>query len=237
MSSLNQPPGTYPMEPITEEMIQLLDAPISSAPPNKQLYANSSLSGSAVETEMLSSKSRLFNTRLPNLAIVHEKPEHRIIIYLKTQGRTNREIAAQMGYTEAWISQITRQPWFQVRLLEALDERPDHIEEFLKAQLEPTILRLVHLRDNAESESVQLGATINLLDRFLGKPIQRTEAKLEVTKREERVTDIDAEIKLLEVEEAKIKTILREGRAAPIEDLTESSLVENAAGLSASLSP
>lgn len=199
------------MSDLQAQMLELLEEPVQSLVPNKQLYPNSKLNGSETESALLSSPLALNGTRLPNFAIIHEKPEHRLIVYLKAQGLTNREVARKSDYTEAWISQVTRQPWFQLRLLELVRESGgETVKEFLGAQLEPSILRLVHLRDHAESESVQLGATVNLLDRFLGKPVQRTEAKLDVTHRESRVENIDEEMKMLEAEEQAIRTKLGE---------------------------
>jgi len=204
------------MSTLADEMIQLLEPPSEHPKVNKQLYMNSDLAGSAIEKELAESSNKLYNTRLPNLAIIHEKPEHRLIAFFKAQGRTNREVAKLLDYTEPWVSQITRQPWFQRRLMDALDAGNDRVQEFLGTQLEPTILQVVHLRDHAQSENVQLGACIHLLDRFLGKPVVKMETKFEdVTKREQKVLDLDNEMKLLDEEEERIKETLREGRGAP----------------------
>lgn len=176
------------------------------ATPNRQLYENSQFPGSDVELALLESEDRFHNTKLPNLAIIHEKPEHRIIVYLKAEGHTNREIAAKMGYSEAHVSQITRQIWFQRRLIQELKTTGrDNLNSFLKVQAEESLMTLVHLRDHAKSEQVRVASAVNLLDRFLGKPVQRSEVKLETSKGAvERAEDIDTEMRLLREEERKL---------------------------------
>ena len=84
-------------------------------PFNKQLYENSGLKELFAEKEGGTTANPLFNAREPNLAIMHEKPEHRLLLWMKAQGASNREIAYQSGYTEAWLSQLFRQPWAQSR--------------------------------------------------------------------------------------------------------------------------
>lgn len=216
------------MPSLEEELIQLLDEPGCEAEPrqisgseqkvNKQLYANSPLAGSAVEA---AAKEGLFNTKLPNLAIVHEKPEHRQIVFFKAQGFTNREIAARTDYTEPWISQITRQPWFQIRLLAEMNlANRGSIQDFVQAQLEPSILALIDLRDHAESEPVKLGATINMLDRILGKPVQRVESKIEMTQREQRLGTIEEQLSQLDLEEQKLRSKLGGNACIPVVGVT-----------------
>ena len=177
-------------------------------PVNKQLYENSELAGSEIEREAIESPDALFNRKLPNLAIAHEKSEHRAIILLKARGLTNAEIAKHTGYTEPWVSQITRQPWFQTRLISILNEcGKEPLKEWLGAQLEPSLIRLVQLRDQCESLPVALAATTNLLDRFLGKPVSRVEMDVRNTKTaEEKFTTIDDELKHLEDAERKLLT-------------------------------
>src|SRR5882724_4879245 len=69
-----------------------------------------------------SSPDALYNSSEPSFAVLHEKPEHRIIVYLKGQGLSNTEIAKRCGYTNGWVSQVTRQPWFRLRLVQELKE-------------------------------------------------------------------------------------------------------------------
>lgn len=149
--------------------------------------------------------------RPPNLACTFEKPEHRLLLYLKAQGYSNREVAQKTGYTEAWVSQITRQPWFLKRLLtEVRAAGREGLQKFMQVQAEESLYKVVQLRETAKSEVVQLGAAINLLDRFFGKPIQRTEVKMETTQVTKKYENLQAELADLEAQErellAKTKT-------------------------------
>lgn len=140
---------------------------------NRQLYENSSLSGSSCEADAESNPARFFNARPPNLAILHEKAEHRIIIMLKAQGKSNREIARVVGNTEAWISQVLRQPWARERLVEEITlAGRDSVNEILRGEVENTIFKLIEVRDTATKQSDAIAASKEILDRFLGKPTQ-----------------------------------------------------------------
>lgn len=148
---------------------------------NTQIYCNSPLSGSAIEQDARSDPKALFGRKLPNLAVIQEKAEHRIIILLKAQGFSNREIAKKTGiYTECHISQVLRQPWAQKRLMaEIYEAGGDAIQELLRGNVADSILTLVEIRDNGEKDSDRVAAAKDILDRFLGKPTQRIETKNE----------------------------------------------------------
>ena len=168
-------------------------------PFNKQLFKNSPLSGSIVEQDYARDPDRLFgDVNNPNLVILKEKPEHRLIVYLKAQGLSNNDIAERTGYTYPWVSQITRQPWFKQRLIDELKvSGRDLIHETLRVEAPECIATLVDLRDNSESPAVRLGASKDLLDRYLGKATQRVESTSTTHVTHEDVTGIDKE--LLEV--------------------------------------
>jgi hypothetical protein len=152
-------------------------------------------------------ENELYNSQNPNLAILHERPWHRAVAYLVSQGATNREVAARFGKTEAWISQLTRQPWFQERVTRELKEAGvDQITALLKAETLPSIMKVVGLRDNAKSEAVQLSAAFNLIDRFCGKPTQKVESKatVDISATVEHVETIDRETAIIEAQLAQL---------------------------------
>jgi transcriptional regulator with XRE-family HTH domain len=173
---------------------------------NKQGYRNSELSGSQCEADYKESEDALFNSKDPNLVIRHEKPEHRIVIFLKAQGKSNREIAARTGMTEAWVSQILRQPWARARLLTEIREAGrDGVNELLKGAVADSILKVIEIRDTAEKESDQLSAAKDILDRFLGKPTQRVEShntNLNITPKD--MSELDREIADIEAEIGRV---------------------------------
>jgi hypothetical protein len=184
---------------------------LPSGAPNKQLYENSPLSGSSVEEEYLEDLDRFFNDKPPNLAIIHEKPEHRQMIYLKAQGYSNREIARVAGYTEAWVSQILRQPWARDRLKEELKHAGrDGVEAILEAAVEDSVWKVIELRDKAGKEETQLSAAKDLLDRYLGRPTQRVESlnrNLSVNLTGD-LDEVNEQLKALEEEEKRLTDVL-----------------------------
>lgn len=183
--------------------------------PNPQLFKNND--GLVNEYVQLQADGKgLHGQRPPNFAIVHQKPEHYVIVFLKAKGHNNREIAAKTGYTEPWVSQIVRQPWFIVELRKELKEAGQTaIMGVLEATCEDSIAKLVTLRDCAKSEAVQLAATINLIDRFLGKPVQQ--ADIVVSKKQDAVKhheSLQDELKELERQEKELKDKLLKIHAA-----------------------
>lgn len=138
----------------------------------------------------------LHNAKAPNLEILTEKPEHRFIAYLRAQGMSTVELFRHFGgettergqpisgtgeYSYSWLSQITRQPWFQARVLSIMETAGlDAVQQTLKAECLPSVLKLVEIRDNDKTPAaVQVSAVNSLLDRFLGKPLQKVETKNE----------------------------------------------------------
>lgn len=170
-------------------------------PTNKQGFANGPLLESNVDSDWKESVDVLYNAKDPNLGILSESPRHRMVIYLKAQGLANRKIAHRMGYTDAWVSQILRQPWARLRLLEELRiGGREGVQGILQAEAEESVYTLIGLRDAAEDEGVRLRASQDLLDRYLGKATQRVETKSEASITYEDITGIEREIKETERE-------------------------------------
>lgn len=150
----------------------------------------------------------LFNVQQPNLAILHEKPEHRMAIFLKASGKSNREIAQRLGYSEPWVSQVLRQPWAQKRLVEELRlAGRDEIAGILAGAAADSVFKLIEVRDAANAKgSDVIAASNSLLDRFFGKPTQRVESFN--TNRDMSSSDdpdeLDRRIRVLEEEEARL---------------------------------
>lgn len=143
----------------------------------------------------------------PNIQIASEKPEHRIMVYLKAQGYTNREIAQATGYTEAWISQITRQGWFKERLTAEIREAGlDPVKAFLSAEALPSLEVLTAIRDNENAPAAsRITAANSVLDRVFGKPTQHIETESTVNVRnakasadalEEELKSIDEQLRI-----------------------------------------
>lgn len=143
----------------------------------------------------LDDPNSLFNPKLPNLAINHEKPEHRIVFYLKAQGKSYTEIAKVTDYTISHLSQLCRQPWAQKRIMEEIRSNGgDAVRAVLEGEVINSLQTLVEVRDSSDKDSNRVAAANSLLDRHLGKPI----AKIETThfsNAAETISDVDRQLK------------------------------------------
>lgn len=123
----------------------------------------------AAETDPL----RLFNmeNNPATVAIINEKPEHRLIVYLKSRGLSNKEVAERTGYSQTQISLITRQPWFRIRIVQELKEAGmNKLAKLLEASAVDSVFTLLEIRDDTEApKAVRRACADSLLDRWLGK--------------------------------------------------------------------
>lgn len=152
--------------------------------------------------KLLGVETHLHGQRPPNIPIDHEKPEHRLILFMKAEGYSNRECAIVGGYSDAWVSQVTRQPWFVKRLMEFIDEAgKNKVKQLLEATLVDSIFTLVEIRDDPKTPSaVKARVSDSLIDRVLGKPKQSVEIQ-EKTPVESELSAIDEELAMYEKDE------------------------------------
>jgi hypothetical protein len=177
---------------------------------NKQLFKNAEprlddlLQGERESDE--SSLNSLFNERTPNLAILHEKPEHRLLLWMKAQGSSNKEIAENSGYTMSWLSQLFRQPWAQTRLLEMMNlAGSDRVSTLIKSAAEDSVMTLIELRDDPEvSDATRRSAADSLLDRYLGKPAQQVTVTQTSQITNESLDELNSRIDALTQEENRL---------------------------------
>lgn len=120
----------------------------------------------------------LFGNRAAYVVIKHEKPQHRLMLWLRLQGHNVKETAALTGYTPQTVSNVCNQPWFIKAFCELSKELgKDAVQTMLEGEVIPSIQKLVKLRDTAESEAVAKAAADSILDRFLGKAVAKSEVK------------------------------------------------------------
>lgn len=149
----------------------------------------------------------LFNDVDPAYVIKHEKPEHRIVIFLKAQGFSNREIAERTGMTTTAIGYILKQPWARARLLAEIQSAGrDGVHELLKGAVDDCVLTLIDIQaDEKARASDRISASTAILDRFFGKPTQRVESintnvtasMNDVTKMKQELAEVDSELQRL----------------------------------------
>lgn len=178
---------------------------------SEQLYVNNDLRRDPVAHAAESDPNRLFGqveTNPPNFAIIREKPEHRIIVYLKAQGMSNNEIAEKTHYTYQWVSQVTRQPWFRLRLTQELKEAGiDQVSAALRSSALDSVFTLIDLRDDPSTpRAVRRSCADSLLDRFLGKAVQKIETGEQKLPRTSEIQAIDDELKQVDEQLGEPKT-------------------------------
>lgn len=177
------------------EVVTEVGEPESVRTTNRQRHGNEGLQGAGWHGE-----------KSANLQILEQKSQHTIIIYLKARGMSNREIAVATGYTDSWVSQVTRQPWFKKQLAETLREAGiDPVKNFLQCEALPALEALAAVRDNPEAPSAARVAACNaILDRAFGKPTQHIQsestvnvnnAKKSVEQIEQELSSIDEQLK------------------------------------------
>jgi hypothetical protein len=134
--------------------------------------------------EQNGSKAPLHGTKPPTYEVVKETPEHLVIAYMAASGMSQSECATRTGKHRVTMSNLFRQPWFQQRVVDIISEQgSDVVKTLIAGAAVDSVLRLIHLRDHAESEAVQASTSIHLLDRHLGKAPQK------VDHRDERSSD------------------------------------------------
>jgi len=149
---------------------------------NKQLYENSGLHEIFAERG-LPPREEFFTAHQdyvkeePNLAILSEQPWHRLALYMKVKGASNRVIAKHTEKSEPWISQLMRQPWARARMAEiANEEGVDEVQSVLKGALVDSVYKLIELRDDEDvPAAVKRGCCTDLIQQYLGKPKQQVE--------------------------------------------------------------
>lgn len=106
-----------------------------------------------------------------------EQPHHRLMVLLRAKGFSTTEIAEHLGYAPSTVSIALRQPWARQMLVDILQsEGLEGVHKLLQAELVPSILRLVDVRDSEFSKGSEVtAASVAIIDRFLGRPTQRVE--------------------------------------------------------------
>jgi hypothetical protein len=116
----------------------------------------------------------LFNPASPAYMLKRERPEHRIIIYLKCQGLTYREIAERIGWSAPGVGNVCKQPWAQRIILAEIGKAGRNaVEVLLNTEDLNSLAKLVQLRDDTEApKEVQRKCANDILNRKYGMPSQ-----------------------------------------------------------------
>lgn len=118
----------------------------------------------------------LHNGRKPSYTLQAERPEHRGIVMMKASGMTHREIAAAIGWTEAAISYVVKQPWAVEQILREIENAGrEPVLQLYRITAMEACEKQIDLMRNAESEKVQSENAEKIIDRVFGKASQKIE--------------------------------------------------------------
>lgn len=123
-------------------------------------------------------ESRFHGLRPPKFELLQEFPWHRQAAYFFATGCMNiKQVAEACEVTEPTIRNLLRQPWFQDRVTKLMAENGGRdIMALLKAEQFNSLVVMVTLRDDVKTPPpVRAGICRDILDRTLGKPLQRIE--------------------------------------------------------------
>jgi hypothetical protein len=134
---------------------------------------------SELSPEAQTNVGTLHGSRPPVWEVQSEQPWHRIAAYLFATGCTScRQVAEIIGdITEKTVQNLLRNKWFQERVTKLLAENGGKdIMALLRAEQFNSLIVLVEIRDDTKMPpAVRSGICKDILDRTLGKPIQRIE--------------------------------------------------------------
>lgn len=105
-----------------------------------------------------------------------EQPWHQHAARYCAMGMVPKEVAASCDVDVNLIYRLRNAPWFQDRVTSLMAEQDKDVMEIFKNARGAMAMKLVDLALTAESETVQLAACDKVLDRFLGKAVQRVES-------------------------------------------------------------
>lgn len=110
--------------------------------------------------------------------IITEKPHHRQAAYLIAGGYSAKEVAQVLDVTPASVYEWLKVSWFQSMVTTLMAEQGGKdIVQLFKSEQFNSFAVLVELRDDPKvSPTVRFGVAKEILDRTLGKTLQRIES-------------------------------------------------------------
>jgi hypothetical protein len=140
--------------------------------------------GEAVAEKFAGGEDGLYNDRNPHYLIKRQKPEHRIVILLKAQGNSNKEIAKITEMSPVAIANILKQPWARKQLLDEINAagRNEVIQIFKGAAMDVASAVVDIVNDPEAKASDKISASHLILDRLFGKATQPMDINLDGSK-------------------------------------------------------
>ena len=151
-----------------------------SLPTLDELKLSGTKAASALSPESSINPDRFHGTPPPAYALREEKAWHRSAAYLFATGCVStRDVAVACDVAEATVRNLLRQDWFQERVTQLMAANGGKdIMAMFRAEQFRTLAVLLDLRDNkATPAPVKFNVCRDILDRTLGKPVQRIETE------------------------------------------------------------
>ena len=165
---------------------------------------NSSAENSSVEQQAKPPLASFFNSTEPRWEVEKEQPWHRAAAFAFALGATAKDVAKQLGRAELTVQNLLRQTWFQANVTALMAEYGGRdIMELLRAEQINSLCTLIEIRDNPKAASAaRVVCARDILDRTLGKPMQRVEMVADTASENpvEEVERLEAEVNRLKTE-------------------------------------
>lgn len=127
----------------------------------------------------------------PQVPLQKEQPEHRIMVVLRAQRKSVKEIAKLMNYSEVAVRNALHQPWAKELFVQIIKQNGEN-ELKVRFELEAyeSVETIAEIRDNPHApSSVRAACAFHFLDRHLGKPV--TKGELEVGPKDMSLEEIE----------------------------------------------
>lgn len=124
------------------------------------------------------SSNRLNGSKPPHHVLESERFWHNAAALMFAAGAvTAKEVAEAFGVSIPTVHNLIRQQWFQEKVTKLMaDNGGRDIMSLFKAEGFNSLVTLIQIRDNEKAGSaVRRACAVDILDRSLGKPVQRIE--------------------------------------------------------------
>lgn len=159
-----------------DELLRELGVPLT--PPDRKNQERYRKAASDFHT-IASAQDQVTMVYPPAATIRDERPEHTVMAWMRASGKSLQEIATATNYSYFQVREISRQPWFRLKVDRIITEcGRDQVEAYLKGEVLESLQTLVEIRDDkTQKGATRVAAVRELLDRGLGKSIARIETK------------------------------------------------------------
>lgn len=114
----------------------------------------------------------LYNPASSNYSCKRQRPEHLLMVMLKVQGLSYREIAERVGFSSTAVQGILKLPWARQQIVfEMKKAGRNAVESILESEVSESIHTMVEIRDDKGNKpSDRRAAAEYLINRRLGMP-------------------------------------------------------------------